>query len=1018
MPATKDLIGDFACQARRILDLPIAHRVNRLGGYGGGGEVIYEAHPAGCPSVLVDSQGAATATFMSNGSVAFDVKLAEGLDIAVLDGSFDATDKRESRVPSQNVWLAIEWEKGRHVASLINPAVNVRCPAQAVRIVKLGDPSRAMWYCAKFAPAPGVAFRSAVKFSLVVTPHGPALLRQMFVLNTGKKLLRGHCFSYFNLHGTQRFVYNKDLWYDSGLPVYPDETVVAATVPYSSIVQVKRVSALTSNLTPVEATCDYSTFVGDTAATAFLPQAVLAGKMLPGGAGEKMNRFSTPTIAANQYRLRLLPGTAAVLAQSVLYVTDPAALGSFRETSASPTPTYRDIARSFRAAARQIVRGTSGVKECFSFSPSPFGRGSKGEGASSPLSIKGEGAGVRGSDAPCIPATAFELQLPAQPAIADYANSVWTGVKELYENCRAHGAKLANGIELGTRDRAQDMWPKMKEDPGRVRADLVHAMGFMYVTCDTPPATDHRLTLREKLHGMFPRQYPSRWDDRSQEIRNDNRPYNDSALWLLNTLNMYVRETGDVSILPERVTTVRLTDADRPETSGLLGAEPTQTLIEAAMQVLECMHRHAADSPYGLAQILYGDWCDPVDMYGTAVVGDAKTRGAGRGVGVRLSAHLFVTLVETIDLLDTPAVAAVAGIEPNLIIRLKEFATTLRANAIRFAWEDGPDAGFISAIHELNADGSVPDYAAGRIGYTLGSMRGRDFDGIGRRDLTAQAYGLAMLTTRRDWLPCATGPGNAGKGTPASAAGNTGGSRRAGTSGTQSNADAMVAAILDTVNRRFFDPKLGLLLYTTPIANNEQARALVGRMGVLPAGCAENGEYHHAQVFMHAFRLAVPGQADSVWRQFKPMMSVSRDESLAGPFETPSTSYACDRNDPHFGKGMYFGLSGSVDWIVQVFHRIVGLELNLHDECRPAVTITPNLPAELNGALTFRRIIHVALPGGGYRSVPLSVEIARTGKGRKPTGQTITINGVVGDRAEVQTLANLDRVDVRIVREY
>ena len=38
------------------------------------------------------------------------------------------------------------------------------------------------------------------------------------------------------------------------------------------------------------------------------------------------------------------------------------------------------------------------------------------------------------------------VSLPAQPAASDYANSVWTGVKDLYENCRAHGAKLAQGI--------------------------------------------------------------------------------------------------------------------------------------------------------------------------------------------------------------------------------------------------------------------------------------------------------------------------------------------------------------------------------------------------------------------------------------------------------------------------------------------------------------------------------------------------------------------------------------------
>ena len=66
--------------------------------------------------------------------------------------------------------------------------------------------------------------------------------------------------------------------------------------------------------------------------------------------------------------------------------------------------------------------------------------------------------------------------------------------------------------------------------------------------------------------------------------------------------------------------------------------------------------------------------------------------------------------------------------------------------------EDGENAGFVGWIHERNADGSTPDYARGQIGYTLGSMRSRDFDGVNRRDLASQAYCLQMLLTERDYL--------------------------------------------------------------------------------------------------------------------------------------------------------------------------------------------------------------------------------------------------------------------------
>ena len=46
----------FAVEAERVLALAPECRVNTLGGYGPNLEVIYEAHPPGCPSVLVDSR--------------------------------------------------------------------------------------------------------------------------------------------------------------------------------------------------------------------------------------------------------------------------------------------------------------------------------------------------------------------------------------------------------------------------------------------------------------------------------------------------------------------------------------------------------------------------------------------------------------------------------------------------------------------------------------------------------------------------------------------------------------------------------------------------------------------------------------------------------------------------------------------------------------------------------------------------------------------------------------------------
>ena len=147
-------------------------------------------------------------------------------------------------------------------------------------------------------------------------------------------------------------------------------------------------------------------------------------------------------------------------------------------------------------------------------------------------------------------------------------------------------------------------------------------------------------------------------------------------------------------------------------------------------------------------------------------------------------------------------------------------------------------------------------------------------------------------------------------------------------------------------------------------------------------------------------------------------MSALRDETIAGPFETPSTSYVSDRDDPHFGKGMYFGLSGSVDWIVEVFHKLAGISFALHDPGQPALRVEPNLPAALDHTFRFRRLIHCATAPGAYRRIPLQVEMVRQGQGKKLLAQEITINGERRDRAEIATLDGLDRIDIKLVYRF
>ncbi len=221
----------------------------------------------------------------------------------------------------------------------------------------------------------------------------------------------------------------------------------------------------------------------------------------------------------------------------------------------------------------------------------------------------------------------------------------------------------------------------------------------------------------------------------------------------------------------------------------------------------------------------------------------------------------------------------------------------------------------------------------------------------------------------------------------------------------------MIAALLANVDRHCYSPTNGLNLYAPPIANTEKACRLVGRLGMLPPGCAENGEYHHAQVMMHYFRFGVPGQADTAWEQFKPVLSSARGPELCGPFDQTSNSYACDPDDPHCGAGMNFGLSGSMDWMFELLESIAGLKLGLHDAGLPDLRIEPVLPAAFRGSYSLRRVLHKADGRGGFISVPLSLTIAPAAAGEAPG---VTINGRPAARAEVLDLAAQPRLEIGI----
>ena len=411
MPTRAKKTMPFAEQAERILSLSVDAPVNANGGYGSGGEVIFTSHPVNCPSVLADKRGAAKAAFMTNGSTMFSIRTKEGLAVEILKSHFDPVEKVETGVPSQNMWLSLDTQTA---ASLINPGVNLNLKPAAIKIVKLGDPNRALWYCSEFQTR-GIRLQTAVKLTLVDTPSGPAILRAAYIKNIGKKQADAMVWTMFRTPGTQQFVYNKSAWYDQGLALTKTESVVSADVPYTTIVQLKRASTALKNATAVAATCDYTTFVGNSGAAGLFPQAILAGGMLPGGAGEKLNRFSTASAIANQFSVSLAPGQSAQIVQSLLYVTDEKALAVFQAKRPASEPTYAAMFSAFKSAARALTTLTPDAKQISALSD-----------------LK-----------PAERSPYFAFSAPAERAVTEYANSVWTGVTELYENCRAHGAMLA-----------------------------------------------------------------------------------------------------------------------------------------------------------------------------------------------------------------------------------------------------------------------------------------------------------------------------------------------------------------------------------------------------------------------------------------------------------------------------------------------------------------------------------------------------------------------------------------------
>ncbi len=134
----------------------------------------------------------------------------------------------------------------------------------------------------------------------------------------------------------------------------------------------------------------------------------------------------------------------------------------------------------------------------------------------------------------------------------------------------------------------------------------------------------------------------------------DEKSYSDSALWLIFTLTAYLKETGDMAFLDERIP---FHDQDEASVMGH---------IEAALDSLE-----SNKGAHGLCLIKFGDWNDSLTAVGRL----------GRGESVFLSQLYAEALKEMSDL---------AGFQGD-DIRKNDFETR-RANmlkAINDAWDGG-----------------------------------------------------------------------------------------------------------------------------------------------------------------------------------------------------------------------------------------------------------------------------------------------------------------------------------------
>lgn len=136
---------------------------------------------------------------------------------------------------------------------------------------------------------------------------------------------------------------------------------------------------------------------------------------------------------------------------------------------------------------------------------------------------------------------------------------------------------------MGYRDVMQDAWGHLLIDPQDSRRMVVEALSKM------------------KIDGRCPRQY-----DRFSHIIDD-RDFMDSPVWIPITVSGYIKETGDFSILQEKI--------------GYLDSDQIDTVLDHIMRSLNYLYHSRGEN--GLILMRDGDWLD--GLGGINQFGEATT---------------------------------------------------------------------------------------------------------------------------------------------------------------------------------------------------------------------------------------------------------------------------------------------------------------------------------------------------------------------------------------------------------